>query len=467
MKLYITILFCYLVFGLAAQNQNPVLPSDTMIDRYARQQTDFILQEIPKHLFIKASLNKKEVYTGEALCVTYKLYSLYDYQLINPLQPDFVNCSVLELNIPDTGTIETYNDLLYKVIVLRKVQLTPLQAGVLRIDTTAMPINVLIRSTEYPYDYHNYKTIINTPSQSIRVNALPQKGRPGDFKNVTGRFSIETKLSDSSSAVGKTNHFIVSIKGQGNFDAINAPIVNWPQGIEFFDATDSQYIRSDSFPVSGEKVFDFPFLVKTPGPVELPAVRISFFNPTKGSYETKTSSTLSLSISAAIPNTVQRFSQDIIDNRKLLWIVPILALFVFSILFIRNRVQSKKTKAAFLAMKMEADKISAQIPAEYDNPKPILFDQTMISHLDIESNDTAFCTQAGDLINRWIIAQTGVDHFITRDIDNILKSKGIEKQHIDTVINIWQQIQTYLYAKGSIIPDKIAIKDALMKLPEV
>ncbi len=460
MKLYLTILFCYLVIGLAAQNQTSVLPSDTMIDRYARQQTAFVLQEIPKYVFIKAFLSKKEVYTGEPLYITYKLYSIYDYQLINPLQPNFVNCSVLELNIPDTGTIESYNDLLYKVTVLRKVQITPIQAGVLAIDTTSMPINVLIRSTEYPYDYHNYKTFIRAPAQILRVNALPQKGRPGDFKDVTGSFSIETKITDTLSAAGKTNHFIISIKGQGNFDAINAPMVNWPQGVEFFDATDSQYIRSDSFPIFGEKVFDFPFVVKTPGLVELPAVRFSFFNPSKGRYETKISTAASLNVLAAIPKNFTHFSQDIVDNRKLLWIVPILAVIVFSILFIRNKISSNRKDTIMEDVKIETEKIHV----ENDRPNAILFASSMIDNLDEESNATVFCNKAAEILNSWVMTEAGVEQFNMRDIDFILKNKGFEKQHIDTFKNIHHQIQTYLYAKGSIELDKHAIKDALIKL---
>ncbi len=467
MKLYITIFSCFVLFGLAAQNQNSVLPSDTMIDRYAQQQTNIVIQEIPKHLFIKASLNKKEVYTGEPLSVSYKLYALYDYQLINPLQPNFENCSVVELNIPDTGTIEPYNDLLYHVTVLRKVQLTPLQAGTLYIDTSTMPINVMIRSTEYPYDYHNYKTTITAPTQTIRVKALPQKGRPGDFKNVTGRFNIETKISDTSSTTGQTNHFIISIKGQGNFDAINAPIVNWPQGVEFFDATDSQYIRTDSFPVSGEKVFDFPFVVKTPGLVQLPAVRFSFFNPSKGNYETKISTALSFSVQAAMPNNIQLFPMDIIDNRKLLWIVPTLAIIVFSILFIRNRIQSTKKKAVLQDPKIIADNIPQNIYTTTEVRKSILFDQTMISNLDTDNDNTAFLSLTADIINKWLTVQTGIEYFNIRNFDAILLTKGIEQSHIDTIKNIQQQIQTYMYAKGNFEPDKHAIKDALMKLPLV
>lgn len=464
---FVAFLICA-ISGANAQDQNPILPADTMIDRYAKQQTAEILRALPKYEFIKVSLSKNSVYAGEPFCVTYRLYSLYDCEVIAPVQPNFADCSVQELNIPDTVTIEAVNNLFYRVSVLRKVQLTPFQAGKLLIDSSSIPLNVMIRSTEYPHDYHNYKANITVPAQMLQVKALPQKGVPGDFKNVTGKFSIETKLADSVLPAGKTNHLYVTVKGLGNLDAVNAPIINWPQGVEFFDATDSQYIRADSFPVQGEKTFDFPFVVKTPGNIEMPAVRFSFFNPYKGIYETVITDILRLNVTAAEKDSFENFSMDVINNRKFLWIIPAIALVVISVLAIRHRKSKKASiqQEATLINKQEIIIETPETQMTVTKPVPVFFDKTMFSSLDEQGDSELFCNQVNTAIRVWISAKTKQTKFNDWEINQLLANEGIDQQHIDAINQVQKQIQIYLYAKGIAEPDKAAIKAALMLLPE-
>lgn len=469
MKWCFVFFLVFVIHEAGAQGQNLALPADTMIERYARQQTAEVLRKLPKYEFVKTSLSKSTVFAGEPFCVTYRLYSLYEYELMAPVQPNFADCSVLELNIPDTGTIQMFNNLFYRVSVLRSVQLTPFQEGKLIIDSTSIPLNVMIRSTEYPHDYHHYKASIAVPAQVVQVKALPLNGRPGDFKNVTGTFNIETRLSDSVLAAGKTNHLFLTVKGQGNFDAINAPIINWPQGVEFFDATDSQYIRADSFPAQGEKTFDFPFVVKTPGSIEIPSVRFSFFNPYKGSYETIITNLLRLNVTQAEKESLQNFSMDVINNRKFLWIIPVIALIVITVLVIRNR------KIRNVSFERPADlvKFQEEITAKPNKknidpiPATSFFSKTMFSSLDTAGDTDLFCSQASAALYAWTSATIGQAELNDWEVDKLLLQKGIAPHQIDNINQVKQQIRMYLYAKGSIEPDKIAIREKLLTLSDI
>lgn len=469
MKWCFVIFLIYVISATGAQGQSLTLPADTMIDRYAKQQTAEVLRTLPTYEFVKASLSKNSVYAGEPFCVTYRLYSLYDCELIAPVQPNFADCSVQELNIPDKVTIEPVKNLFYRVSVLRSVQLTPFQEGKLIIDSTSVPLNVMIRSTEYPHDYHHYKANIAVPAQVVQVKALPQKGRPGDFKNVTGKFSIETRLADSLLPAGKTNHLYVTLKGQGNLDAINAPLINWPQGVEFFDATDSQYIRADSFPVQGEKTFDFPFVVKKAGSIEMPAVRFSFFNPSKSRYETIIAKSLLLTVTSQETESIQDFSLDVINNNKLLWIVPAIALVVITALALRHQ-KTAKGKHVKQNEVVNIPEVITALPIKNNlmaAPVPVFFDKTIFVNLDTGGDTGLFCNQAAEAIRLWISASIGQTQFNDREINQLLAEKGITQQQIDAIIQLQHEIQIYLYAKGSIEPDKIAIKEALIKLPDV
>ena len=58
---------------------------------------------------------------------------------------------------------------------------------------------------------------------------------------------------------------IITIKGAGNFDAINKPEILWPSNTDHFDGNDSQHVDQNNFPISGDRVFDIPFIGKKEG----------------------------------------------------------------------------------------------------------------------------------------------------------------------------------------------------------
>lgn len=79
---------------------------------------------------------------------------------------------------------------------------------------------------------------------------------------------------------------IIKISGAGNLQLLNAPSLNWPEGIDAFEPSATESLSKVTVPVSGHKIFEYNFSVATAGNYILPAVNFSYFDPQTASYKT-------------------------------------------------------------------------------------------------------------------------------------------------------------------------------------
>jgi len=75
---------------------------------------------------------------------------------------------------------------------------------------------------------------------------------------------------------------------------VEAPKVNFPSDFEVYDVKTSDKI--DAAKTSGSKIFEFPFIPRSYGKFEIPAIQYSFYNPATKKYETVSSGPLTLNV---------------------------------------------------------------------------------------------------------------------------------------------------------------------------
>ncbi len=302
---------------------------------------------LKRSMFIKVSVSSNKIFVGEPVLASYKFYTSVSGQAIVRKQPEFSGCSVTELSFDETPQTEAVNGHDYTSFIVRKVQLTPVEAGSLSMGTATVSNHIEIPDNDNAFLTRKYDIPISNTPVSVEVADLPDKNKPDDFYGIIGSFTISASVADKKIAAGENDHLIITIKGSGNLDAISKPVVMWPKGTEHFDGSDSQHIDQTIFPVSGDRIFDIPFIGKKEGEVTLPAIKFSYFNNTIKDYQTISTDSIGVTFTKALSKKnefVNVVNYDI-SNRKYLWIVAAIAViagFIGFISYKKNKIQLQK-----------------------------------------------------------------------------------------------------------------------------
>lgn len=256
-------------------------------------------------LFVRVELSKSNVYRGEQLTATVKLY-------VNPNLPvagfDEVNLPSYEgfftqdIEIPQqiNFTREVYNSKIYQVGVLKKTILFPQQNG--RITIQPFDMSLLIQQqvgTRSFFDdfFNSYRTVrasITSEPVNITVNDLPTP--PADFTGGVGSFNISSTISSENVTTNDAVTLKLTISGTGNIRLVNTPELNLPSDFEVYDPKTSENVKASDSGTSGTKTIEYLFQPRFEGDYTIPAISFTYFNPASRSYVTKTTTPYKLNV---------------------------------------------------------------------------------------------------------------------------------------------------------------------------
>src|SRR4029079_19772241 len=111
------------------------------------------------------------------------------------------------------------------------------------------------------------------------VKPLPREKKPPDFLGAVGNFNIRASFQKNNITTDDDGNLKIVISGTGNIQLINAAKINWPGGIDGYDAKISDDINKVSVPMKGSKTYIYPFTVSNAGTYTIPPVSFSFFDP--------------------------------------------------------------------------------------------------------------------------------------------------------------------------------------------
>lgn len=342
------LLVAYLLQAQPPPSQLPSLLDGTTIQMPVLKHHEDPETFIRKNIFVRIWANKTTAYVGEPLLVTYKLYTSLNSQARVGHQPSFTGCSVTELSTDREANEATVEGKLFHVFVIRKVQVIPLQEGKLQLGPAAVD-NVVQLINDDGTVARNYSVTVENEPLDITVKPLPVTGRPDDFSGLVGNYAIEAAVDSARVPAGENATLRVRISGNGNIAAIRLPTFGWPGGTEHFDGSDTQHVNLDDFPVSGDKVFEIPFIGDREGQVFLEPIRLSYFDPVAGEY--KTASTERLGVVFTRPVSRMEELKNIVTsdvtNNRYLWIVAGIAVAVLLTWYISSvsRKHEKKPGA--------------------------------------------------------------------------------------------------------------------------
>lgn len=268
------------------------------------------IDKIRNNIVVRLEVNKRSCYVGEPILATYKLCTRLRSKSKVVKQPQFTGCTVIELTGEQQDAhIERINGVEYNVFVIRKVELFPLEAGKLELPATSVENRV----TFYDGSRQNYRDLyyggpslpmeeqlvtLQNKTDVIEVKPLPPLPSvvSSDFSGAVGNFEVSLSVGDEGLTTNNTNHLYFTVEGPGNLQQVKAPSIQWPKGIESFDATEQVEDDKTNFPVKTRKTFSIPFVVDKKGDYTIPAVQFTYFDANADRYVTKSTSGLLLRV---------------------------------------------------------------------------------------------------------------------------------------------------------------------------
>jgi hypothetical protein len=392
----------------------PVMPS--IYKDYIIKKGENIQEKINKNIFIKVDVDKNTCFIGEPVTVVYKLYTRLKSESNIVKNPSFNGFSVIDLLAPGNTyySIEKLNGKEYNVYTLRKSQLYPLQAGRVELESAEVENNIHFIKQEYVGNQEDAldnmfrdftqttipaeglqdeKVTLQSKPVFITVKPLPEKEQQASFKGAVGNFTIDGALEKNNITTDDAGKLNIAISGQGNMSMIIAPEIAWPEGIESYESHAKEQLDQTSVPVSGTKVFEYPFTVAKAGNYTIPEIVFNFFDVKEGKYKTVKTKPFGITVlkgTGKAPLKIEgekeksnqvQFFDTIFSNRWLI-VIP-LAILILAGLFVWFQNDKKNQRKVFPKANNESVPIEEPLKMMNDlSVNPLLLTEGKMSDRD-------------------------------------------------------------------------------------
>src|SRR6516162_7240869 len=139
---------------------------------------------------------------------------------------------------------------------------------------------------------------IKSEPVALEVKPLPSNAPPS-FSGAIGNFAMTTDAKPKSVQVGDPITVTTAISGRGNFDRVNAPVVEDDRGWHKYPPS-SKFKQDDEVGISGTKTFE---MVLSPNEKKqtLPVLAFSYFDPVKEKYMTLRGEPVAITVQGGQP----------------------------------------------------------------------------------------------------------------------------------------------------------------------
>ena len=293
-----------------------------------------------KNLFVRAIVSKSSVFEGEALTVTFKIYTNIDVNSYSvskaPAFNGFWNQDI-EIPNPPPTSVEVIDGVRYTTAVIKKAVLFPQQSGVLTIDPMELECIARIRVRNQrmadPFGMFNdpffsdafggvQQVKCNAKSISVKVNVRELPGTaPSTYSGAVGSLTFDASLDKTVTKENEPVNLKFKISGNGNLKLATAPDVSFPEDLETYDPKIGENYKASDAGVNGSKTIEYLIIPRHEGDYEIPAVTFTYFDLVKQQYVSKTAGPFKVKVgkgngsstasSSGSKNDVQLLGRDI------------------------------------------------------------------------------------------------------------------------------------------------------------
>lgn len=253
-----------------------------------------------------SSADKKEVYVGEQLLLTYKIYYQLDLAAVPVPQrlPSYTGFWVEEIPVDQRASINrtSLDGKEYLEITLMKKALFPTTSGNLTITESVFEVPVKMRSRD-PFDslfFTPTRTIYRkTAPLTIRVKPLPEAGRPDSFNGAVGTYDMKVTTDRPSVSLNDALGLSIVVEGTGNIGTVGEPLLPALPDYKRYAPKVGSEKKMSHGRLSGRKSWDYVLTPLAPGQQDIPPIRMSYFDPIAGAYRELSSERIAVQVGAA------------------------------------------------------------------------------------------------------------------------------------------------------------------------
>ncbi|MFO7864349.1 MAG: BatD family protein [Salinivirgaceae bacterium] len=439
------------------------------------QQAQTKTQSGGKDFFVRVHLNRNNIYRGEHVVATLKLYTKLNLAGFEDIKfPAFNGFFNQEIETPSQISLqrENVNGEIYQTGIIKKYLLFPQRSGDITIEPFEIEavIRERVRSAD-PFDdffggrYKKYKVSDKSPEKTLTVKPLPI-GKPATFYGAVGNYKLETSIDKTKLKANESLSLKVKIIGEGNLRLIQTPTIEFPGDFEVYDPKVNQSIRTGESGATGFITYEYLLIPRHAGTFKLDPIQFTFFNPATGKYKTLTGQSFSIEVekgdadeSGAVVSNVNR--QDITNigsdiryiktsdirlvqkgqyfyGSSAFWLIYILGIGSIIILIIIRRKKLKENANQMLMRTKKANKVSRKRLKEAN--KMLKAD-----------NDSGMYEAILKAIWGYLADKLTIDAAsLTRDsVGEVLSENKVDSEIIDDLIKLLDECEFARYAPSA------------------
>ncbi|MBY0315518.1 MAG: BatD family protein [Bdellovibrionales bacterium] len=256
--------------------------------------------------FIVAEVDKTEVYKGEQIVGSWYLYTKAGVREIDTLKyPELKGFWKEDIELATLLNFQqdTLNGQPYNKALLASYALFPIDEGKATIDpykakvVLITPLGQAVTATK------------SSESIPVLVKPLPVEGRPADFSGAVGEYQMRAEVENVTFVAHQPFLLRVRFEGKGNAKQFELPNLNLNPAIEVYDVkNDAKYFKTGT----SYKEFEVFLIPRQAGPVTIPAITSSYFNPRTQKYESLSSQEIKINVLEG--STTQTMAANRIDK---------------------------------------------------------------------------------------------------------------------------------------------------------
>lgn len=271
----------------------------------AQSQAGFSATDV----LLKTEISKTDVYKGEAIVATLKLYTRVPITGVEDAKyAKFNGFWTQEVQFDNQQIARaTIGGKAYTSQVVRQWLIFPQKSGVLEVEQNEFTIvaQVTVPSSGGGSIYDDFfggmdrtemiKRKIVAPPVKVNVKELP-KPEPDNFSGAVGKFTMETSISANELTANSAGNITIKIAGSGNFPLITNPELVLPAAFEKYDVKLNDQVKYSAAGASGTKTLEYPFIARAEGEYKIDPIVFSYFDIASKTYKTLSSGDFNIKI---------------------------------------------------------------------------------------------------------------------------------------------------------------------------
>jgi hypothetical protein len=258
------------------------------------REDDPVIPRGDSDLFLRASLDRNEVYVGEQATLSLYIYSRVDLSSVDAVtMPKLEGFWSEDVESPTqlAGEQRILNGIPYRAYLLRRRALFPVKTGTLAITPAEADI-----TTGFLFAGHRVHRVSN--ALKLKVKPLPP-GAPAGIANANvGSWQLSVDATPTRVELGQPITVKVTLEGTGNVKNVTPPKLTTPSALKVYDPTTTDRLTPNKNRIQGWRTQEYLVMPQRTGTFTLPALEFPYFDPRRREYDVARTDPITITVEA-------------------------------------------------------------------------------------------------------------------------------------------------------------------------